>query len=333
MNDDALQYWRATGYSNRDLDQFCAFMDDKRLVGKVTFQAGSNVTFTISRKAWELQLGHFQAIQKFFGDVARHPLAKDLSGSLVLWLGDGMYSYESYTLREVPLLSCGRSIFDCHSFLIPDPAFMDSRGYVKTLNDQQEFEKTLPFDERKPTLFWRGAASGLGFTETGWREAPRGKLTLKAKELAQPEVLDAKFTKVEGWSPETIKLIHSEGVVSDYVDFFDFLKFKYLVDVDGICCAWISLFRKLASQSVAVKIQSEYQQWYYDRLKPWVHYVPLRSDLQDVTSVYEWLVMHPNECKRITKNANQLIASIRYDDEVEKMAVLAKQILELRRNR
>lgn len=332
MNDDALQYWRATGYSSRDLDQFCAFMDDKRLVAKITFRPGNDAVLIISRKTWELQVGHFQSIQNFFYDVARHPLAKDLSGSFVLWLGDGMYSYESYTLRQIPLLSCGRSLFDCHSFLIPDPAFMGSRGHVNSLGEQQEFEKNLPFDTRKPTLFWRGAASGLGFTETGWRETPRGKLTLKAREMANAEILDAKFTKVEGWSPETIHSIHSEQIVGPYVDFSDFLKFKYLIDVDGICCAWISLYLKLASQSVTVKVQSEYQQWYYDRLKPWVHYVPLRSDLNDLTNIYEWLVMHPEECKRMIKNANALIASIRYEDEVINMVLLAKQILELRRD-
>lgn len=30
-------------------------------------------------------------------------------------------------------------------------------------------------------------------------------------------------------------------------------------------------------------------EWYYDILKPWVHYVPVKRDLSDLVEKIEWL--------------------------------------------
>ena len=122
------------------------------------------------------------------------------------------------------------------------------------------------------------------------------------------------------------------NVVQSQIDFCEFLKYRYLVDVDGICSAWIALFRKLASKSVVIKIQSEYQQWYYNRLQPWIHYVPLRPDAEDIESVYSWLQNHQAECKNIVANANALISKIQYGDEIFNTANLLKKIFECKKS-
>ena len=41
---------------------------------------------------------------------------------------------------------------------------------------------------------------------------------------------------------------------------------------------------QLASDAVVFKVDSAYglQMWYHERLKPWVHYIPVKADLSDL---------------------------------------------------
>ena len=80
-------------------------------------------------------------------------------------------------------------------------------------------------------------------------------------------------------------------------------------DVDGNSNAWSSFFWKLRSGSVTLKVESPFEQWYYGRLKPWVHYVPVAANLSDVDRAIDY-VLDP-----------------RNDVALQKMAVLAADVM------
>ena len=46
----------------------------------------------------------------------------------------------------------------------------------------------------------------------------------------------------------------------------------------------------LAGGSLVLKQDSVYHEHFYHRLKPWVHYVPLKEDLSDVEEKVLWAV-------------------------------------------
>ena len=48
----------------------------------------------------------------------------------------------------------------------------------------------------------------------------------------------------------------------------------------------------------------------HDHMEPWTHYVPVRSDLSDLRERFEWAEMHPNQARRISYRASQLIFHI-----------------------
>ena len=50
-----------------------------------------------------------------------------------------------------------------------------------------------------------------------------------------------------------------------------------------------------------LKIQSEhgFRQWYYERLTPWQHYVPVRADMSDLIEKIGWCRSHDGECAEI----------------------------------
>lgn len=47
--------------------------------------------------------------------------------------------------------------------------------------------------------------------------------------------------------------------------------------------------------------------YFYDKIKPWVHYVPIREDLMDLKERYDWAESHPNEARKISERATEFV--------------------------
>jgi hypothetical protein len=71
-------------------------------------------------------------------------------------------------------------------------------------------------------------------------------------------------------------------------------RYKYLLDIDGN--GWSSRFRRLMSQDAVVFKSTIYPEWWLDRVEPWVHYVPVKMDFEDI---YDVLV-----CSTLSSMAN-----------------------------
>ncbi|RDB26672.1 Beta-1,2-xylosyltransferase 1 [Hypsizygus marmoreus] len=56
--------------------------------------------------------------------------------------------------------------------------------------------------------------------------------------------------------------------------------FKYIIDVDGN--AWSSRFKRLITSNSLIFKATVYPEWFYDRIEPWVHYVPIQVDYSDL---------------------------------------------------
>ena len=49
---------------------------------------------------------------------------------------------------------------------------------------------------------------------------------------------------------------------------------------------------------------------FYDRLVPWVHYVPVKEDLSDLKKQLDWAEAHPKHAKKISKAATKLVRDL-----------------------
>jgi len=193
-----------------------------------------------------------------------------------------------------PVLAFGRHNNDPFTLLIPDTDFLASRGYG-VLREHID-ESDLPWEEKKPLLFWRGAPHGFpyrAYDPTG-RRSQRQMLLDWGK--WQADLCDAALSKT---SPK-----HEQ------------LCYKYLVDVDGEVNAWSGFYWKLYSNSVVFKVESHYEQWYYKELKPWVHYIPVKGDLTDLKSRFEWALHNDEACRQIAQNGKSFAARLSYDSVV-----------------
>jgi len=68
-------------------------------------------------------------------------------------------------------------------------------------------------------------------------------------------------------------------------------KYKYQVSVDGTVAAY-RLPYLLAGDSVVLKQNSSYYEFFYKRLRPYEHYIPLSADLSDLLDRIQWAKDH-----------------------------------------
>ncbi|KAF3695058.1 KDEL motif-containing protein 1 Precursor [Channa argus] len=145
-----------------------------------------------------------------------------------------------------------------------------------------------PWSEKNDTAFWRG------------RDSRQERLDLVKLSRAHPHIIDAAFTNFFFFK-------HDEnlyGPLVKHVSFFDFFKYKYQINVDGTVAAY-RLPYLLAGDSVVLKQDSAYYEHFYNELRPWEHYIPVRADLGDLLEKVQWARDHDEEAKKIALAGQQ----------------------------
>ena len=82
------------------------------------------------------------------------------------------------------------------------------------------------------------------------------------------------------------------------------LGFKYLLSIDGSGWQHISYWG-LFTNSIIFKQETDVLTWPYAHgLQPWVHYIPVRSDLSDLLTHVDWAIAHDDRVQDMVANAN-----------------------------
>lgn len=209
----------------------------------------------------------------------------------------------------------------CTSQLLPDPYFFLTNGYCdfKFILDKS----WVSFEHRFDKVYWRGATSGVCPNHT-FINSQRARFIRFANKLAPKYLYDLKFTKFVCSDVDRQVLENEECVTHADPPIFMMLN-KYNVDVDGNSNSWPGLYQKLLSGSPVLKIQSDsnHSQWYYDKLKPWVNYVPISSDFSDFEESVLALVKNQDLAKSIGYAGRELVMDMNPQTEYK----YAKEIL------
>ncbi|KAM4562076.1 protein O-glucosyltransferase 2 [Fundulus diaphanus] len=136
--------------------------------------------------------------------------------------------------------------------------------------------------QKNATAFWRG------------RDSRQERLQLVKLSRAHPDFIDAAFTNFFFFK-------HDEslyGPLVKHVSFFDFFKYKYQINLDGTVAAY-RLPYLLAGDSVVLKQDSGYYEHFYNELRPWEHYIPIKANLGDLLEKIQWARDHDEEARKI----------------------------------
>jgi hypothetical protein len=200
-------------------------------------------------------------------------------------------------------------------FLIPDPDFVSTEGYISSRHLAEKHH--LHWKERCELAFWRGGTTGIPSpSDGGWRSLPRVRLCELAR--THEDILDAGISSVVQLSDMEAAAIRASDLMRPYASFPEFLRYKYQIDIDGNTNSWPGLFHKLLTGSPVLKIKSPkgYQQWYYNKLKPWVNFVPVSSDMSDLIEKVIWLRQNEEKAFNIGRSGRQLANELTFQSEL-----------------
>lgn len=199
--------------------------------------------------------------------------------------------------------------------------FLEGVSFPKT--DKRDYTIPQSVDEwnmKKDIAVFRGASTGAGTTiETN----PRLKVASLTK--GHEDMIDAGITdwnlrprKYQG-SPylSTIEIKDLPFGLVQKLTPMEQSGYKYIIHIDGHVSAF-RLSLEMALGSVILKVGSEYKLWYSDMLKPYVHYVPVSKNLDDLFEKIKWCRENPLECLKIVKNARLF-----YDTYLSKKGILS----------
>jgi hypothetical protein len=144
----------------------------------------------------------------------------------------------------------------------------------------------------------------------------RVRLCLKLASVPRTDVKLRKLVNVE--PDDRVELLSSAGILGGKIRQSDWRRFKFAIDIDGFTNSWPNLFVRLLLGCCVLKVESEqgYRQWYYDRLEPWVNYVPVRADMADIEEKIAWCRSHDAECRRIAEAGKSLAQSMTVETEM-----------------
>lgn len=184
--------------------------------------------------------------------------------------------------------------------LMPDFEVLSGRNW-RYLQQIRKANRNYPWPKRIDQCIWRGGIPKDCYTNSGFEEMIRSKAV--ALSLKHQEILDAKFVP-------TPTIENFAQVLAQYPSYFgqsltipEHLKYKYQFLIDGNSSSYSRTYWQLFSNSTIFKQQSDFVQWYWRALKPFVHYIPVKEDLSDLISSIEWAKNNDLQAHQISLNA------------------------------
>jgi hypothetical protein len=256
-----------------------------------------NAGFVFVAKSWVLLMVIAQMIAE----------SPDVQSEFVFEIGD------TGSLDQVSFNSS-----DPGACLILDHQFAASNGYA----DFRSLcaSAMVDWEARIPKVFWRGSTTGIRTRappapgeadDLSWLPRLRLCKLVQSEELRELcEVGVSAIAQIQ--EPHLIDRISSSGLMKDRTPRDHSMRYRGAFDIDGNANAWSGLFCSLLGASCVLKVASPrgFQQWYYPKLHPWHHFIPIQSDLSDLADAVQWFAAHDSQAREIAACGRELAVGI-----------------------
>ena len=218
----------------------------------------------------------------------------------ILYLGDGLDGWSRGCTAPILTFS-KRANVDESGLLIPDPLTIAQSGQLR--HEVEVGCAAYPWESRESVAFWRGTTTGGPFDLGNYAKGVRFRLVEWSQ--ARPDLVDAMFTGFHSITPEVEAMVRSKRRLGQYVKIANHYRFRYQVLVDGFTSPWPRYFWGLHGDSAILKQESLLCGWFDAGVEPWIHYIPLATDLSDLGKRISWARAHDNEVQAITARARR----------------------------
>ena len=219
------------------------------------------------------------------------------------------YKFDKYT----PILSM------CSSDKFADIAIPTHEDWARIKSDEGiyfpqkcrnytfKFKSASEWSTKKNMAVFRGSNTGCGYNTSN-----NVRLKLAKLGTLHPQLLDVGITN---WNLRIRKNKDSPYLQIPDVENLKLVgkltpeqqsNYKYLVNVDGHVSAFrLSLEMSMGCCILMVESSGGWKMWFSDLLEPYVHYVPVKSDLSDLIDQLKWCLKNDSKCQKIAQNAHK----------------------------
>lgn len=193
--------------------------------------------------------------------------------------------------KNYPIFSwCGS--FDTKDIVMPTYDITESslEAMERVMLDMLSVQGSTdtPWKEKIEKVFWRG------------RDSRRERLDLIDISRKYPDLFNVSITNFFFFKDEKDKY----GPGQSHVSFFNFFKYKYQLNIDGTVAAYRFPYL-LAGDSLVLKQDSRYYEFFYNDLIPGEHYISVKNDLSNLIERIMWAKEHDQEALQIVKSARK----------------------------
>ncbi len=126
--------------------------------------------------------------------------------------------------------------------------------------------------------------------------------------------------RIEAYGMQWDKDGEGKERASKYISLFDHAKWKYLIDIQGRGWSARTKFFFFTGRPLFL-VDRQWKEFWYSDIKPFVHYIPVKEDLSDLTIQLDWAEVHPEECSKIAQNAMEFAKEkLTYDAAIKYLA-------------
>lgn len=224
----------------------------------------------------------------------------------------GLITGQNYWDNLIPQVVWRGTDFKFLHTLFPDmraPTYEEDlkevEGTFGNANTRGAIETLWAMGEDKLTPRWRGVL----LTSEAELEALE-----QEEETGQPTLpwVNIKFAscnvdgqKVPASENQDFQLLQDQfgiAAIGNSMNMMEHARYKYHIDLGGGGgTTWTGTIEKLALPGVLLHHVTPTKDWFHDHLEPWVHYIPIATDLSDLKEKYDWAESNPAEAQRIAE--------------------------------
>jgi len=234
------------------------------------------------------------------------------------------YPPEIYFGHKANILQYNRRRGDTDAVLWRLPSYFEPTPMLGYVRERDRGPDEVAFADKRPQAVWRGGRNGQQWlspwlmrpTETipdplnaepGSMANVRWRAVMMS--LAYPKWLNCRFSL----SIRQMRTKDRDAPLPEHTDINRrhawLLKFRYILCPPGNDVS-TQLYWVLASNSVALRVETEYEVLPDYFIRPWVHYVPIAADLSDLIAKLEYLEANPDLCRAIVERAQAAYSAI-----------------------
>lgn len=231
------------------------------------------------------------------------------------------------------------SIHESNTLIMPDSIFLKP-SWGELIKKIEEANRIYNWNSKIEQLFWRGSTTGgeatYQYNIENFDKFSRLKFVILSK--LYPEEINARFTNSNfssDKSGENLKTILEIlfGKENASVKEVEHLQYKYLVSLDGNSATGTRVPWIMLSNSTLIKQDSNKIEWFYSSLKPYIHYVPIKSDLTNIFEQYQWLKEHDDTIKEISFNGQKFVKNELMPEHIDAhIAIILEEYAKLQKD-